>query len=89
MGDSNYLAYKIIGDRVLALDSLNSALFCWSLVTGKILSVHILDDKSYIDYSYFSAMLVFGKVLLKSKENEEVSNYKDFVEPWQIDKIMP
>lgn len=87
--DSNYLAYKITGDRAYALDSLNSALFTWSLVSGKILSVHLLSDKSYSEFRYFNPYLVFGKVLLKSKEKLEDIDFKDYSETWQIEKGFP
>jgi hypothetical protein len=37
----DYLATKVIKDKFIALDYKN-ALYCWSIVTGKLLSVNRL-----------------------------------------------
>lgn len=40
---SNYLAYKLIGDKYIALDK-DGGLSTWNLVSGKFLEYH---DKEY------------------------------------------
>lgn len=59
-----YLATKLIKDKFIALDSKNH-LFCWSVVTGKLLSVNKLPTRQ--DYSGF---MVFGAT------SNEVSPYQ-------------
>ncbi len=46
----SYLATKVIKDKFIALDRKNY-LFCWSIVTGKLLSVNKLPTRQ--DYSKF------------------------------------
>jgi hypothetical protein len=45
-----YLATKVIKDRFLAIDVSND-IFCWSTVSGKLLSVHRLPARQ--DYSNY------------------------------------
>jgi hypothetical protein len=45
-----YLATKVIKDKFIALDRKNY-IFCWSVVSGKLLSVHKLPTRQ--DYSKF------------------------------------
>ena len=40
----SYLATKLIKDKFIALDNKNH-LFCWSVVTGKLLSVNKLPTR--------------------------------------------
>lgn len=63
----SYLATKILKDKFIALDKKNY-LFCWSIVTGKLLSVNKLPTRQ--DYSKF-------KVFCSPKiENQANCEYK-------------
>jgi hypothetical protein len=62
----NYQATKIIKDKFIALDRKNY-LFCWSIVTGKLLSVNKLPTRQ--DYSKF-------KVFCSAKDDQYDCEYK-------------
>jgi len=86
-----YLATKVIKDKFIALDKSNF-LFCWSIVTGKLLAVNKLPTRQdYSKFEIFSSPIEdqcdsaykrewYQKVLLVKKEKEydfdEQSFYK-------------
>jgi hypothetical protein len=53
----NYLATKMIKDKFIALDNQNN-LFCWNIVTGKLLSVNRI--YSGVKYSEFEVFNSYG-----------------------------
>ena len=61
-----YLATKIVKDKFIALDKKNY-LFCWSIVTGKLLSVNKLPTRQ--DYSKF-------RVFCSAKLDQHNCEYK-------------
>lgn len=62
----DYLATKVIKDKFIALDYKNS-LYCWSVTTGKLISVHKLPTGQ--DYSGYQIYQSF-------KDTTEDSEYK-------------
>lgn len=62
----SYLATKVIKDKFIALDKTNF-IFCWSIVTGKLLSVNKLPTRQ--DYSKF-------QIFSSPSENPHDSTYQ-------------
>jgi hypothetical protein len=90
---SSYLATKVIKDKFIALDYKNY-LFCWSIVTGKLLEVTRLPP--YQDFSeykvYFSKKDSndfdteykrewYNKILLVKNTPETLFNQRTFFDP--------
>ena len=49
----DYLATKVVNDKFIALD-IENTIYCWSVVTGKLLSNYPLsDDKDYSGFEIF------------------------------------
>ena len=79
---SSYLATKRIKDKFIALDN-NNYLFCWDVVTGKLLSVNKLPTRQdYSKYEIFCSPMDdpekcpykrewYTKILLVKKEAEQ------------------
>ena len=54
----NYIATNVIKDKFIALDR-NNQLFCWSVLTGKLLSIHSL--AYHLDYRNFDVFVSSGQ----------------------------
>jgi hypothetical protein len=75
----SYLATKVIKDKFIALDT-NNDLFCWNVVTGKLLCVNkIANGRDYSNFKVFKNTKGesedhtynrewYSKILLMSKE---------------------
>ncbi|CDW79381.1 UNKNOWN [Stylonychia lemnae] len=80
--NTNYLCYKIIGDKFIALQA-NGLLQSWDMVSAKL---HEKKQLVNVDYSGYeiSQYDQMGAVLLQSKENISLQNSDQFFEAWQL-----
>jgi len=61
---------------------------CWSLVSGKILSTHNLEDQDFSEYENYDDGLKNDKVLLVTKEQTEDYELEEFYTDWQLRKSL-
>lgn len=78
--EDQYLAFKVVGDKYIAL-GLDNVLYCWSMISGKMINQHKLVGKDYSEYTLVDSSLhkrMQNRSLIKSKEpivDESVDQY--------------